>query len=383
MEPVRRGPFNTFESAISAEYVTVSNSGAYSSSTVSGANTRRYHALLAAPLMNPRGTFVVLSALEEVLDVAGGRHYLSTHEYPGAVFPEGYRHIKTFEMEPLPTFVYEVNGVVLTKTVAMGPDEATVVVAYELDTKRDDVILEVRPLCAFRERHTLTEANQAADMSAGKRGDWVHFMPYKGLPVLKMSFGGKFGATADWYRRTQYRRDRERGYSGQEDLVSPGAFRAPLEAGKPVYLVATLEENAPGGAAILKAAEAFALEWTKPARRFPALATGLAAGMRDFLVQKGSEVGILRGLPWHAEWARHAMMALPGFLALGRFIEAQSVLATWAKRGRGGLLPRFVDDHGQKGRRTSRGRCGFSRRWKNSSSTRRTTNGSGRTSSLS
>jgi predicted glycogen debranching enzyme len=345
MGVAKQGPFSAFDQAVSSEYVAVSNSGAYSSSTICGANTRRYHALLAAPLREPPGVFVVLNTLEEVLDVAGARVFLSTNEFPGAIFPEGYKHLASFEMAPLPTFIFDFQGVRLRKTVCLAPDERTVVVAYELLSKRAGVTLEIRPFCSFRERHSLTEANVAAGLSASRQGDWVVFQPYKSLPALRMMCPCEFRPAPDWYRHFQYRRDRERGHSGQEDLVSPGVFKTHPEPGKPVHFMATLETNTGAAPALIDAAEATAIEWAKPARRFPELARGLAVGLRDFLVHRCSnELTVLRGLPWHAEWARHALMAIPGYLAIGRFVEAEGVLATWAARAKNGFLPRFVDD---------------------------------------
>ena len=342
----RQGPFDAFDAAVAAEYITVSNSGAYSSSTLCGANTRRYHGLLAAPLDDPKGVFVLLASLEEILDVGGARYYLSTNEYPGAIFPEGYKHLKSFDMTPLPTLVFEAQGVQLTKRICLAPNESTAVVAYEFEGSRSDVTLEVRPLCAFRERHNLTEANVAAELSPAVQGDWVVFRPYGALPALRMKFDGSFRAAPDWYRRFEYRSDRERGYVGNDDLSSPGVFRGRLDPGRTVYFVATIEANTPAPHAVVEAAEAMAAEWAKPAKRYPDLAKCLSCGMRDFVVHRGNGVGILRGLPWYGEWARNAFLALPGLLALDRFAEAQGVLSTWAKRARGGLLPGFVDDHG-------------------------------------
>ena len=345
----RQGKFPNFDAAVSAEYFLTSNSGAYSSSTICGANSRRYHAILAAALEKPKGTYVLLSSLEEVLCIGGARFYLSTVEYPGALFPEGYKHIVSFEMDPLPTFTYEVEGVRLKKTVAVGPHESTAVVAFELLTKQTDVKLALRPLCAFRDKHRLTDANPYADMTAKKQGEWTAFKPYPDLPALRMGWEGEFQAEAYWHKRLLYRRDSERGHSGQEDLMSPGAFSAGLKPGKPVYFVATIEDMVGAGAAIMKAAEATALEWAKASAKFPTIAAKLAPGLKDFVVERGQDAGAVRGLPWYNEWARHAMMSVPGLLAIGRYVEAQAVLATWARRGRNGILPTYIDDYGSIG----------------------------------
>jgi predicted glycogen debranching enzyme len=82
--------------------------------------------------------------------------------------------------------------------------------------------------------------------------------------------------------------------------------------------------------------------------------------MKNFVIHRGNSIGLLRGLPWHGEWSRHAMMALPGLLALERFTEAQGVLSTWAARAKNGLLPRYIDDHGLEGEGDVEGTLWFS-----------------------
>jgi len=340
----RSDDFKNFDAASSTEFVTVSNSGAYSSSTICGANTRRYHALLAAPLDDPAGIFIYLSSVEEILSIGGARFYLSTSEYPGAIFPQGFKHIKAFEMDPLPTFVFEVEGVTIRKRIGMAPDEATVVVSYELCTDRQGVTVEIRPLAAYRQRHYLTHANPDANLEARREKDWVLFQPYKGLPVLKMKFPGEFVSTPAWYKQIVYRRDRERGHEAIEDLHSPGLFRGPLMANTTSYFVATVEKNIGAGQALMAAAEARAHEWSAGTRRLPHLTKKLAVGMRDFVVKRGASMGVLRGLPWHTEWARHAMMALPGLTAMGKVVEAQEILQTWASRATDGMLPLYIDE---------------------------------------
>src|SRR2546423_2278974 len=58
---------------LEAEWVVPNGLGGYSSCSVAGVNTRRYHGLLVAALPNPIGRLVMLNHLGERLALADGR----------------------------------------------------------------------------------------------------------------------------------------------------------------------------------------------------------------------------------------------------------------------------------------------------------------------
>src|SRR6185369_17118414 len=102
---------------------------------------------------------LLLSKLEETLVVAGQRYDLSANRYPGVVYPQGYRFLKGFRLDPFPVFTYEAAGVQIEKCVFMPHGENATVVEYELRGSAPDCVLEVRPLIAFRDYHSLTHRN--------------------------------------------------------------------------------------------------------------------------------------------------------------------------------------------------------------------------------
>src|SRR5579863_5691385 len=134
------------EQATSREWLETNGLGGFASSTLVGLNTRRYHGLLVAATRPPAGRDVLLSKLEETLIVDGKRIELSNNQYPGAVFPQGYFHIKGFRLDPYPIFTFESEGVLLEKHVCMLHGENTTVVAYKLaGESKMPVALEILP----------------------------------------------------------------------------------------------------------------------------------------------------------------------------------------------------------------------------------------------
>src|SRR5213082_2751583 len=82
------------------EWLEANGIGGFASSTITGLNTRRYHGLLTAATKPPVGRVLLLSKFEETLIVAGKHYDLSANRYPGVVYPQGYRFLKEFRLDP-------------------------------------------------------------------------------------------------------------------------------------------------------------------------------------------------------------------------------------------------------------------------------------------
>ena len=57
------------ENGLEKEWLITNGIGGYSSSTIIGANTRKYHGLLVAPLTPPARRFLILSKLDESIKI--------------------------------------------------------------------------------------------------------------------------------------------------------------------------------------------------------------------------------------------------------------------------------------------------------------------------
>src|SRR5690242_16125540 len=146
--------------ALSREWLETNGIGGFSSSTIVGLNTRRYHGLLTAATKPPVGRMVLLAKLEETLVIDGRRYDLSANQYPGAIHPRGFDCQTDFRLDPFPIFTYEIEDLRLTKHLFMVQGENTTVVQYELSgDKQAEIRLEVRPLVAFRDYHSTTHEN--------------------------------------------------------------------------------------------------------------------------------------------------------------------------------------------------------------------------------
>jgi predicted glycogen debranching enzyme len=67
------------DEAIRREWLETNGLGGWASSTIAGAHTRRYHGLLVAATQPPVGRLVLLSKLDDSVEVDGQRFDLATN----------------------------------------------------------------------------------------------------------------------------------------------------------------------------------------------------------------------------------------------------------------------------------------------------------------
>ena len=199
------------EAALRREWVETNGLGGYSSSTVCGLNTRRYHGLLVAATRPPRARMVMLSKFEETLSVGGREYELSCNEYPGVIYPQGHRFLVRFSLEPFPTYIYAVEGMRLEKTIFMPREKNAVVVRYRWQGAGEEAELRLRPLLACRDHHHLRRENSAISPNVETQRGEIRLTPFAGAPSLFLRLeGGTFAPAPDWYRNFRYREEMAR-----------------------------------------------------------------------------------------------------------------------------------------------------------------------------
>src|ERR1043165_1010269 len=240
--------------ALTREWLETNGLGGYASSTIAGVNTRRYHGLLVAATQPPVGHLVMLSKLEEVIVIDGRRHELSTNQYPGVVHPQGYKLQTGFRLDPFPIFTYEIEGLLIEKSVFMLPSENTTVIQYQFQTKDGDAArprlttasysLELRPLIAFRDYHSLAHENGWINSGTQSEAGLTTVRPYADLPALHFAHDADEIETASyWYRNFEYSQERARGFDFAEDLFSPFNLKFDLSNRTGVTLIASTERR--------------------------------------------------------------------------------------------------------------------------------------------
>jgi predicted glycogen debranching enzyme len=342
----------TFEEAISREWLVTNGIGGYAGSTICGANTRRYHGLLVAALQPPTGRQVLVSKVLESLQVEENNISLSSDRYPGVVHPEGFRHLSTFERDPLPKAVYEIDGYRLGKTVFMKYGENTSIVAYE-NLGDKEIQLQLTPLFVQRDYHSLFHEDPYFDyyyeaLSVGKMKVFAH---YGADPLYVRFTHGNFTAQPDWYRSFQYEKEDYRGLDFQEDTRRIGQIELSLAPGQQAFLIcSTKAEAMEGNPETWKQEEIERLKAIPPAELAEPFVRDLAISGDQFLVERQSAGNhtIIAGYHWFTDWGRDTMIAMRGLaVALGKKELSESIIRTFLEYLDGGMIPNRFPDHGE------------------------------------
>ncbi|MFZ1948105.1 MAG: amylo-alpha-1,6-glucosidase [bacterium] len=347
------------ESALEREWLETNGLGGYASSTVLGINTRKYHGLLVAALRPPVDRALLVSRVDEALIVGDSRFELAASEYQDTVYPDGFRYLEEFRLDPFPTLVYQAGGVILRKRIFMVHGHNTTCLTYSIEPlpggpPRDRVKLEIRPLLAFRDHHGLLRETPEFDVrverlepSGGAGGHLLCTGPVPHLPPVYVAFGcGEFAETGYWYRNYRYRREAESGYASNEDLYSPGALTLAFGKADPHVVVFSTEEAAAPDAGLAEAEAGRRATLVKGPLEGHELGRRLVGAADAFIVRRSSEGRtVIAGYPWFTDWGRDTMISLPGLtLAAGRPDDAGRILQTYAAAMEHGLIPNLFPD---------------------------------------
>ncbi|HEX8652675.1 MAG TPA: amylo-alpha-1,6-glucosidase [Pyrinomonadaceae bacterium] len=360
------------EAALTREWLETNGLGGFASSTIIGLNTRRYHGLLLAATKPPVGRILMLSKLEETLVLDGRRFELSSNQYPGIIHPQGYLYQTAFRLDPFPVFTYEVEGVRLEKSVFMPEGENTTIIQYQLFVPRSESqekrnqdgfiphpsslipSLEVRPLIAFRDYHSLSHETPSINPRVQMEHARLTFAPDENLPPLHFAHDAEVADAAGyWYRSFEYREERERGFDDTEDLFSPFVLKFDLRRRTEGNIIASTVQHAAHEANTYREAESSrrkSVLTSSPTSSFVSdeLVTALVAAADKYIVARGSGKTVIAGYHWFSDWGRDTMIALPGLtLVTGRAEEARSILLAFARHVDRGMLPNRFPDAGE------------------------------------
>ena len=335
---------------IGKEWVLANGLGGYSSSTVLGINTRKYHGLLIATINPPWGRRLLLSKFEEEVEVEGQLYSLSSNFYPGVVHPQGYQYLSEFILFPFPTFVYQLPRVRVEKKIIMPHGFNAILVNYRA-TCDEKLKLRIFPLLNCRNIHSLTKRGELRfeqeQIEGGAKVSTQETVIYLGSDLASY-VPSDLDEPERWYLNMEYPEERERGYEFREDHYCPGCFEV---SGRELdfYLLVTGGWKAEEAWRVLRENPSLAVlgeekrqfEVTSARRElFPLL---LAAD--TFLAETNQGTYILAGYHWFSTWMRDALISLPGLcLVTGRYLSARDLLLTIAGLERGGVLPNFVED---------------------------------------
>ena len=298
------------EKSLTKELLRTNRSGAYSSSTLTGCNTRKFHGHLVIPIPEmDSDNHILLSSLDETIIQHGAEFNLGVHEYEGGHFsPNGHKYIREFKCEVIPSTIYRVGGVIISKEQLMVANESRVITKYTLLQAHSATTIRFKPFLAFRSVHTLSKANDMANADAGQAKKGAAYKLYPAYPSLYIQFSKQPNYThaPNWYNNIMYAKEQERGFQYTEDLLVPGTFEMSIKKGESIYVSAGISEISPTSLKKI---------WEEELEKRHAR-TDMYQCLRNAAVQiRHKENGatyLLAGYPWFNVRARDEFIAMVG-----------------------------------------------------------------------
>lgn len=336
------------------EWLLTNGLGSFAGSTIVGCNTRRYHGLLVAATAPPVGRMMTLSRIGEIIQRPNQPTLeLSVNQFADRFHPRGDQYLRRFELGDVARYVFDAEGIKVTKEVLLLWQKNTVAVRYRVEPADvRPMQFSLLPFCAMRDFHALRFTQTARfDVKHKKHSADVR---ERDVSLHVRCDKGQFHSQGDWWFGHVYNIEAERGQEFSEDLYSPGRFTIEITEPTTLTLWASTERDAD---------EIESIDFDAELKRRAAVSSGhatagasrtmsrLVHAANDFVVSRKAPDGtpgwtIIAGYPWFADWGRDTMISLPGLLlTTRRFKEAGRVLSTFAQYVSEGMIPNRFDDY--------------------------------------
>ena len=344
------------------EWVISNGIGGFASTTIIGANTRRYHGLLIAPLLPPARRYVLLSKVDECVYIGNEHYNLYTHVSKNYI-SDGYKVLDSFEKEILPEYNFKVKDMKINKKISMVYGRNTDVIKYTIQNGKNESKFVFTPIINYRDFHSTNglDYNYEFKTRINKTKIRIETDKHKNYPLYIYSSEGELiEHNNDIFKGMYYLKEEERGFQdSEEDLYVPCRYEVCLKPKekKEITFVASLEDNVE----IINADEVFAAEekriqkiiddsklikekskLTKKEKEYNELMKLLLISADSFIINRplfGTH-SILAGFPWFLDWGRDSFIAFEGLLLITkRFDLAKEVLLTFTRDIKYGLVP--------------------------------------------
>ncbi|MBR3002376.1 MAG: glycogen debranching enzyme N-terminal domain-containing protein [Clostridia bacterium] len=349
------------EEGLTKEWIITNGLGGFSSSSIIGANTRKYHGLLIAPITPPARRYLIFSKIDEAIEIEGKKHNIYTNvgtEYTS----QGFKYQESFEKDFVPIFKYKVEDVEITKVICLQYGKNTVGVYYNIRTGNKKCKLTLAPIINFRDFHCVNTDHEF-DLKQIITNNKVKMVVdnYGAHPIyMNLSEGNYIQHYNDTFRNMFYLEEQKRGFNPVENHSVPGVYEVEIEPNteKELSFVLSFEENIEEidvrkliTEEIIRQNKLFInsslidnrqLNKTLEEQENDELIRDFITATDNFVVYRPS-FGfhtLIAGYPWFLDWGRDSLISFEGLLLLTkRYQIAKEVLLTMVRDIKYGLVP--------------------------------------------
>ncbi len=344
------------ENGLKKEWLITNGLGGFASSTIIGANTRKYHGLLIAPLTPPARRYLILSKVDESIEIGENKYDLYTNVGENYI-SQGYKYQVEFEKDYFPTYKYKVEDVEILKTICMERGKQVVGVYYKIKNKDKVSKLTIAPIVNFRDFHTMS-TDHNFNLRQEIKGTKVKLIidGKSDFPVyLNLTEGKYIKYENNTFKDMFYIEEQKRGFYPKENHSVTGVYEVELQPNetKEISFVCGFEENIEEinlkdtlknekiriDSLIDKTQLLNKYNLTKQNIE---LVKELIKSSDQFIVYRptfGLHT-IIAGYPWFLDWGRDSLIAFEGLLLKTKRYEiAKEIILTMIRDIKYGLVP--------------------------------------------
>ncbi len=349
------------DEGLQREWIITNGIGGYASSSIIGANTRRYHGLLVSALFPPAKRHLILSKIDESLILDGKKYDLYTNICKNYI-SQGFKYQESFQKEILPIYKFKVDDTEISKTICMEYGKNTVLIYYKIRNGKKNAKLELAPILNFRDFHSMS-TNHNFDITQEIKDDKIKIVIDKNIqnPIyMKISEGKYVEHLNNTFHNMFYVEEEKRGFYPEENHIVSGVFEVEIEPEeeKEIAFICSMEENIDEidykqliNREIIRINNLYnesnlidngKENKTAEEEKADELKKAYLNAADNFVVYRpvfGLHT-LIAGYPWFLDWGRDSLIAFEGLLLIPkRFDIAKEVLLTCVRDIKYGLLP--------------------------------------------
>ena len=355
--PIRFGREITGDLSIleSREWLVTNGIGGYGSGSAAGSITRGYHGLLVAALTPPVNRWVMLVKLDETAVHLGIAYPLATNRWAGgAVAPEGYKNIESFQLEgSVPLWTFACGDARIEKRIWMQRGQNTTFIEYKVIVAAQPITLSISAIANNRIFHNTSEALGPLTVAPLTDGVRVSCTKPGSRPLTVRATSAAVTPANEMYNNFYLPAEADRGLGSIDNHAHVATFQATLQAGDTLQILASAEDAPAFDKTALDQRHerdtTLVANWQKArvagAARAPDWIQRVVLAADQFVVDRPSAAqpdgkSVIAGYHWFDDWGRDTMISLPGLtLTTGQAAVAATILRTFSRYVSQGMLP--------------------------------------------
>ena len=350
----------SLDKALRKEWLITNGIGGYASSTIVGCNTRKYHGLLIAPFAAPGRRKLILSKVDESIEIEGKQYGLYTN-ISNSYISDGYKKQVSFEKDYIPIFTYKVKDIEIKKLICMEYGKNTVCMLYKVKNSTDKKAkLTLAPIINYRDFHQMnTNHTFILKQTINKNKVCIIVDNQAENPVyMNLNVGSYIKHENDMFNNMYYLEEEKRGFYPEENLAVPGRYEVEIDENEEIDIefVCSLEDNIEEidvkeiineeiiriRKLVLSSRLYDVKEETKYEEKYKNFLQEYIVATDNFVVYRPTFRlhTVIAGYPWFLDWARDSLISFEGLLLIPRRYEiAKEVLLTLIRDIKFGLVP--------------------------------------------